>query len=124
LALYFARGDNTISTIIAETVIIIWDILSQTYMPIPNMADWKKISERFYLVWNLPNCLGSLDGKHIRIEKLPNTGSSNFNYKSYHFIVLMACSDANGLFTFIETGYAGRNSDGGIFKASVIKYWI
>lgn len=62
-----------------------------------------------------------LDGKHIRIEKLPNTGSSNFNYKSYHSIVLLGCCDADGMFTMIETGYAGRNSDGGIFRASIIK---
>lgn len=88
------------------------------------MADWKVISERFYLLWNLPNCIGSIDGKHIRIEKLPNTGSSNFNYKSYNSIVLMACSDADGLFIFVETGYAGRNSDGGIFRASAMRHWI
>jgi hypothetical protein len=24
----------------------------------------------------------------------------------------------------IETGYAGRNSDGGIFRASAMKHWI
>jgi hypothetical protein len=61
-------------------------------------------------------CLGSIDGKHIRIQKLPNTGFTNFNYKSYHSIVLMACSDADGNFIMIETGFAGRNSDGGIFQ--------
>lgn len=93
-------------------------------MPIPNKEQWKKIAERFYLLWNLPNCLGAIDGKHIRIEKLPKSGSTNFNYKSYHSIVLMACCDADGLFTLVETGYAGRNSDGGIFRASAIKHWI
>ena len=36
----------------------------------------------------------------------------------------MACCDADGLFTMIETGYAGRNSDGGIFRASAMKHWI
>lgn len=36
----------------------------------------------------------------------------------------MACSDADGLFTTIETGYAGRNSDGKIFRSSTIKNWI
>lgn len=35
----------------------------------------------------------------------------------------MACCDVDG-FTMIETGYAGRNSDGGIFSASALKYWI
>lgn len=34
------------------------------------------------------------------------------------------CSDADGLFTMIECGYAGRNSDGSIFRASAIKYWL
>lgn len=89
--------------------------MNKDWMPKPNKAQWKQISQRFESLWNLSNCIGSLDGKHIHIEKLPNTGSSNFNYKAYHPIVLLGCSDVDGLFTMIETGYAGRNSDGGIF---------
>ncbi|KAL4126170.1 hypothetical protein QTP88_010396 [Uroleucon formosanum] len=42
----------------------------------------------------------------------------------YHLIVLLACSDADCFFTTNEAGYAGRNSDGGIFRASTIKKWI
>lgn len=30
----------------------------------------------------------------------------------------MACSDADGIFTTIETGFASQNSDGGIFRES------
>lgn len=66
----------------------------------------------------------ALDGKHVRIEKFPNTGSTNYNYKSFFSVVLMARCDENGLFTMIETRYAGRNSDGGIFRVSAIKHWI
>ncbi|CAH2007715.1 unnamed protein product [Acanthoscelides obtectus] len=124
ISLYFARGDSTVSRIIGEITAIIWDALKDIYMPTPDKNQWKIIAQRFHLLWNLPNCLGALDGKHIRIEKLPNSGSLNFNYKSYHSIVLMACSDADGLFTYIETGFAGRNSDGGIFRASAIKHFI
>lgn len=90
-------------------------------MPCPSSNQWKAIAQRFQTLWNLPNCIGALDGKHIRIEKLPNSGSTNFNYKSYHSIVLLGCCDADGIFTMIETGYAGRNSDGGIFRASKMK---
>lgn len=60
------------------------------------------------------------DGKHIRIQEKPRTGSENFN----HSLVLMACSDADGNFIIIETGYSGRNSDGGIFKASRMDQWL
>ncbi|XP_026819304.1 putative nuclease HARBI1 [Rhopalosiphum maidis] len=94
------------------------------WMSKPNKDQWKNIAERYESLWNLPNCIGSIDGKHIRIEKLPNTGSSNFNYKAYNSIVLLGCCDADGLFTMVETGYAGRNSDGGIFRASAMKYHI
>ncbi|KAL0852106.1 hypothetical protein ABMA28_000346 [Loxostege sticticalis] len=101
-----------------------WNVLKDTYMPIPNVAQWKNISERFSLLRSLPHCIGALDGKHIRIEKVPNSGSSNLNYKLFHSVVLIACSDAKGLFTLIECGYARRNSDGGIFRASAIKQWL
>lgn len=65
-----------------------------------------------------------MDGKHIRIQKLPNTRSTNYNYKGYHSIVLLALCDADALFTMIDTGYAGRYSDGGIFQASALSYWM
>lgn len=96
----------------------IWTVLYNQYMPIPNKARWIRISQRFEALWNLPKCVGAMDGKHIRINKLPRSGSTNFNYKSFHSTVLMATAEADGNFIMIETGYPGRNSDGGIFKAS------
>lgn len=124
LGLYFCRGESTVGRIVAETTKIFWEKMNEDWMPKPNKAQWKRIAQRFESLWNLPNCISSLDGKHIRIDKLPNTGSSNFNYKAYHSIVLLGCCDADGLFTMIETGYAGKNSDGGIFRASAMKYWL
>ncbi|XP_076280638.1 uncharacterized protein LOC143209179 [Lasioglossum baleicum] len=121
LGLYFCRGESTVGKIVSETTTIIWNELKDVYIPRPTCDQWKSIAHRFQTLWNLPNCIGALDGKHIRIEKIPNTGSTNFNYKSYHSIVLLGCCDADGIFTMIETGYAGRNSDGGIFRASAIK---
>ncbi|KAF5282319.1 hypothetical protein FQR65_LT14373 [Abscondita terminalis] len=72
----------------------------------------RHIADRFELLWNLPNCLGALDGKHIRIEK------------HFHSTVLLVCCDADDLFTMIESGFAGRSSDGGIFKAFAMNYWL
>lgn len=84
-------------------------------MPLPITQEFKQIAERFYSLWNILNCIGAVDGKHVRIEKLSNSGSNNFNYKDYHSVILMTCCDSDGLFTMIECGYAGRNNDGGIF---------
>jgi len=124
LSLYFARGESTVRKIIKETTEIIWNVLKDIHMPVPTQDQFKHIADRFELLWNLPNCIGALDGKHIRIEKFLHTGSENFNYKHFHSTVLMACCDADGLFTVIEPGFAGRKSDGGIFKACATNYWI
>lgn len=118
LSCYFARGNCTIGRIVKDCCEAIWTVLHNQYMPVPDKASWKQIAQRFEDLWNLPNCVGAIDGKHIRINKLPKSGSTNFNYKSFHSIVLMATADADGNFIIIETGYPGRNSDGGIFKAS------
>lgn len=64
-----------------------------------------------------------MSGKHIKIQKVLNSGSINFKYKSYHSIVLTVCGDANGNFIIIETGFADRNSDASIFRASTKKYF-
>lgn len=112
------------SRVISETTKIIWNALKDTYMPVPTTDEWKEIAKRYYELWNLPNCLGSIDGKHIRIQKFPNTGSANYNYKGYHSIILLGCCDADGYFTSIECGFAGRNSDGGVFQVSALGHWL
>jgi hypothetical protein len=124
ISFYFARGNNTIRRTISETTVAIWNCLHETYMPTPDKNGWKEISGRFQELWDIPNCIGAIGGKHIRIHKLPGSISENFNYKAFHSVVLMACADADGNFMMIETGYAGRNSGGGIFKASRMNNWL
>lgn len=87
-------------------------------MPVPDAAKWKTVANRYYELWNIPNCLGAIDGKHIRIKKFRNTGSQNFNYKGYFSVVLMAVADADGMFVTVDVGDYGRNSDGAVFRTS------
>lgn len=89
-------------------------------MPIPDTRKWLEVAERFHNLWNLPNCVGSLDGKHIRIQAPPNSGSAYINYKGYFSIILLALVDADGLFITIDVGEFGRNSDGRAFQVSAL----
>lgn len=112
------RGDNTIGIIVKECSEAIWQILQPIYMPVPKEETWKSIAKRYYELWDLPNCIGSVDGKHCRIKKFDKTASLHYNYKSFFSVVLMGCADADGIFTTIDVGEAGRFSDGAVFKAS------
>ena len=57
-----------------------------------------------------------MDGKHIPIKCPKGDGSTFFNYKGFHSIVLLGLVDSDYKFTFIDVGCKGRISDGGVFR--------
>ncbi|XP_065055079.1 putative nuclease HARBI1 [Rhopilema esculentum] len=118
-AFNFRVGRATISNIIRDTCCGIWNALSDTYLSAPeSKEEWKKIADDFESQWNFRHCLGALDGKHVAMECPKNRGSSYYNYKGFHNLVLMAMCDANYGFTLVDIGsYVGDN-DASIFNQS------
>lgn len=87
-------------------------------MPGMDRDFWLKISQEFNERTQFPNCIGAIDGKHIRIKKPNKSGSEFFNYKSFFSTVLLAISDSNYNFIYVEVGAYGSSSDSNIFKQS------
>lgn len=81
---------------------------------------WLKVSEEFKTLWNYPNCIGSIDGKHIELQLSMNSGSEFYNYNGFFSIVLFALVDANYNFLFVDTGCQGRISDDGVFRNTTL----
>jgi len=99
--------------------------------------DWLDIANDYENSWNFVHCIGIIDGKHVIIQvrkfnvriqiilkklqfniiilifSVPinggsMAGSTFFNYKHSHSIVLMAICDANYVIRFVDIGTAKR----------------
>lgn len=85
----------------------------------PTKEKFEEISKGFEKYTNFPNCIGAIDGKHIRIIKPVESGSLYYNYKNFHSTVLLAVCDANYCFISVDIGAYGKSNDSTIFKNSV-----
>lgn len=92
--------------------------MTASCLPNPTKEHWLKISEGFKNHANFPNCLGAIDGKHIRVIKPAHSGSLNRNYKQFFSIVLLAVCDAEYNFVAVNVGADGKEGDSTIFKDS------
>ena len=114
----FRTGKSTIHDVIVETCQAMWEVLKDDVLPHPTPEHWRRIEEGFRIRLHFPNCIGALDGKHIRIKAPGNTGSLYHNYKGHFSTVLLALVDANYRFIYVDIGEYGSNADGSVFKAS------
>ena len=87
-------------------------------MAVPKSEEWLRIADEFNDICKMPNCIGSIDGKHCRIKCPPNAGSLYFNYKSFRSMNLLCVADANLCFTLIDVVAYGRENDSSVFSNS------
>ncbi|XP_061717342.1 putative nuclease HARBI1 [Cydia pomonella] len=108
---------QSLSSIIPETCEAIYSVLHKDYLKFPrSQEEWKRIAALFEQRWNFPHLLGAMDGKHVTINPPRGSGSTYFNYKKKHSMVLMAIVDAQYQFILCDFGTNGRISDGGVLQ--------
>jgi len=117
----YLLGATTVREIVRDTCDAIWECLKLAYMPATDKNDWIRTADEFYERTNFPNCIGAVDGKHIRIRKPNESVSQFFNYKNCFSTVLMAMADADYCFTSVEVGAYGSSSDSNVFKKSTFE---
>ncbi|KAM4033511.1 uncharacterized protein ACNLHF_020418 [Anomaloglossus baeobatrachus] len=113
-------GKSTISGYVRCTCGVIWQKLQPMVMPSPTEESWLQIAAGFQTVANFPNFIGAVDGKHVRVQKPPRSGSLFFNYKKYFSVVLMAVADAHYKFVAIDVGAYGSTGDSWVLQSSQI----
>jgi len=87
------------------------------YLTFPSThEEWSNISDQYERCWNFPNCVGTIDGKHMVIQLPANAGSYYYNYKHNSSIVLIAVAGPDYEFIYADVGTNGRFSDGGLWN--------
>ena len=79
----FHIGRSTIAKIVFDTGEAIWILLKYIEMPEVTTEEWYNIAEAFENKTNFPNCLGAIDGKHVRCMRPRSSGSKFYNYKRF-----------------------------------------
>lgn len=120
LAFAYRISSCYISRIIKQVLQLLREKLMPIAMQTPTKESFKYIEKDFWEKWNIPNCIGSIDGKHVRIKSPHHSGSLFFNYKNYFSIVLLAIVDANCKFIAIDVGSYGKEGDSNIFTKSTM----
>ena len=125
IAANYRMSPTTVGRIVCETCNAIWNNLLREYVKAPNSeTEWEKIAHKFETRWHFPHCVGAIDGKHVQMFAPNLSGSSYFNYKKTHSIILMAVSDAKYRFILVDIGDSGRQIDGSVYNNSQLGFAI
>lgn len=108
-------SDVTVGRIVHETCAAVWESFSNVHMAFPSDEQVDEISREFWRKWKFPNCVGAIDGKHIRIKCPKHSGTMYYCYKKFFSIVLQGVVGPNYKFICIDVGAYGKQSDSGIF---------
>lgn len=103
-----------------DTVFAINEALAPEYLKIPDTVTWRRKAIKFSKMWNFPNCVGAIDGKHIAMQVPANSGSDYYNYKQFHSTILMAVCDPEYKFTMVDIGAYGSEGDKNVYATSQI----
>ncbi|XP_065192484.1 uncharacterized protein LOC135823569 [Sycon ciliatum] len=117
----FQIGTSTVASIVHQFVTALVGPVTGDSIVFPVGRQLNRTMRQFEALSNLPFCAGSVDGTFMKIQKPEEYGDTYWCYKGFSAILLMACVDSKGRFTFVDIGAAGSVGDAGVFNNSQLK---
>ncbi|KAJ8672373.1 hypothetical protein QAD02_003632 [Eretmocerus hayati] len=117
VAWHYLIGRTTLYEFIPDVCRAISETLRPRYMRFPsNNQEWDAIAQGFWDKYQIPNCVGALDGKHFRIRQPAHSGASFWNWKRFYSVNVMAVCDSDGYFMWVSAGALGSLNDSTVFR--------
>ncbi|KAI8118956.1 Protein ALP1-like [Lucilia cuprina] len=113
LAYKHKLGKSTIREVVLSTCTVLWNLLSPIYLCEPTTSQYADIADEFNSKWNMPNCVGAIDGKHVsHRHRIMKKDTHNIN-----MLIIGAC-DAKYKFTAVSVESFNNQSEEELLKLS------
>ena len=97
--------------IVHETCTAIVDCLLKQYIRFPSGAALNEIVDGFLTKWDVPMCIGAIDGSHIPICGTVMNHTDYYNHKGWYSVILQGVVDHSYCFIDINVGWPGSVHD-------------
>ncbi|KAL7291868.1 hypothetical protein TKK_0014429 [Trichogramma kaykai] len=114
----FAMAKSKVCVLVGEVLQALWITLQPIHLPMPTSDTLIDAAQDFYLLSDLPQCVGALDVCHVRVRKPPHSGSRYYNFKRYYSMTLQGLVDAHRRFLSVDIGGYGSQHDSITFHSS------
>ena len=120
LAAMYAIGKSTVAVVVHEGITILRERLVPEVILFPTGQELDRVMIDFEALCGLPCCGGALDGTFMPMKKPSEFGDTYFCYKKFIAIIVLACVDARGIFTYVNAGRPGSVGDSYAYRNSIM----
>ena len=117
----FGLGKATVSKVIRRVTSVISEELGPKYIVLPKTkGEVEELARKFYNRYGFPQCIGSVDGKHIKIKRLVDNPTDYVNRKGNFTLNCQGTVEYNYCFIDVLIKWPGSVLDARMFGNSAL----